>query len=110
MGQEVSHSHFSPEEITRFEKLLLEETRLLKQKMDAGEFSSHEPMGGFEVEAWLVDRSLSPAPVNDAFFKLFDNPLATPELAKFNIELNNTPLALKGSALIDFEKELRGRV
>ncbi len=107
MGQEVSHSHFSPEEITRFEKLLLEETRLLKQKMDAGEFSSREPMGGFEVEAWLVDRSLRPAPVNDAFFKLFDNPLATPELAKFNIELNNTPLALKGSALIDFEKELR---
>jgi gamma-glutamyl:cysteine ligase YbdK (ATP-grasp superfamily) len=107
MGQEVSHSHFSSEESASFEKHLLGETRLLKQKMQVGEFSSHEAMGGFEVEAWLVDKSLRPAPVNDEFFKLFNNPLATPELARFNIELNNTPLALKGSALADFEKELR---
>lgn len=107
MGQEVSHSHFSSEESRTFKKLLQEETRLLKQKFEAGEFSSHAPMGGFEVEAWLVDKSLNPAPVNDAFFKLFNNPLATPELAKFNIELNNTPLPLKGSALKEFESEIR---
>jgi hypothetical protein len=107
MGQEVSHSHFSSEERKCFEKRLLEETQLLKQKMAAGEFSSNEPMGGFEVEAWLVDKSLRPTPVNNEFFELFNNPLATPELAKFNIELNNTPLKLQGSVLNDFEKELR---
>jgi len=107
MGQEVSHSHFSSEESRNFKKLLQEETRLLKQKLEAGEFSSHAPMGGFEVEAWLVDKALRPAPINDAFFGLFKNPLATPELAKFNIELNNTPLLLKGSAFEEFESEIR---
>ncbi len=107
MGQEVSHSHFSSEESKCFKTLLTEETKLLKAKFETGEFSSQSPMGGFEIEAWLVDKSLRPAPINDAFFKLFDNPLATPELAKFNIELNNTPLPLKGLALREFEAEIR---
>lgn len=107
MGQEVTHSHFSSEENKIFKTLLEEETALLKQKFNNGEFSSHEPMGGFEIEAWLVNEALRPAPVNDEFFKLFKNPLATPELAKFNIELNNTPLLLKGNALREFEAEIR---
>ncbi len=107
MGQEVTHSHFSIEENKRFKKLLIEETKLLKRKLEAGEFSSLKPMGGFEIEAWLVDESLRPAPINNAFFDLFNNPLATPELAKFNIELNNTPLPLKGTALKQFESEIR---
>jgi len=107
MGQEVSHSHFSTKEKEQFKTLLKTETKLLKEKMLAGEFSSKAAMGGFEVEACLVDKSLQVAPVNNKFFELFDNPLATPELAKFNIELNNTPLSLHGSCLPDFEYELR---
>ncbi len=107
MGQEVSHAHFTSEESKCFKELLIEETRLFKSKFEAGEFSSREPMGGFEIEAWLIDKSLRPSPINNAFFKSFDNPLATPELAKFNIELNNTPLPLKGTALKAFESEVR---
>jgi len=49
---------------------------------------------------------MRPAPVNHAFFERFNNPLATPELAKFNIELNNTPLPLKGTCFHQFEEEL----
>ena len=83
MGQEVSHSHFSSDEFKQFSQRLSEETQLLKKKISNGEFSSHQPMGGFEVEAWLVNPLLQPAPVNKAFFEPFNNPLATPELAKF---------------------------
>ncbi|WP_299876802.1 glutamate--cysteine ligase [uncultured Cocleimonas sp.] len=107
MGQEISHSHFTSEESKCFKELLIEETKLLKKQFEAGEFSSHKPMGGFEIEAWLVDKSLRPAPINNEFFDLFDNPLATPELAKFNIELNNTPLPLTGNSLKEFESEIR---
>jgi len=107
MGQEISHSHFTSEESKCFKELLIGETKLLKKQFEAGEFSSHKPMGGFEIEAWLVDKSLRPAPINNKFFDLFDNPLATPELAKFNIELNNTPLPLTGNSLKEFESEIR---
>jgi len=107
MGQEVSHSHFSKNDYKRFSRRLQEETQLLTQQMDAGMFSSHAPMGGFEIEAWLVDEAMRPAPKNIAFFERFKNLLATPELAQFNIELNNTPLLLKGTALNQFECEMR---
>ena len=64
MGQEVSHSHFSEDEYKRFEKCLQEETHLLKQQMDEGKFSSRVPVGGFKIEAWLVDKAMCPAPKN----------------------------------------------
>lgn len=106
MGQELSHSHFSKAESITFADRLQQETRLLRQKMEGGEFSSHAPVGGFEVEAWLVDSSLRPAPVNQVFFDRLNNPMATPELAKFNIELNNTPLSLTENCFQQFENEL----
>ena len=49
---------------------------------------------------------MSPAPFNTEFLKAFNNPLATPELAKFNVELNNHPLKLTGNALSELHKDL----
>jgi hypothetical protein len=106
MGQEVSHSHFSAKERATFELRLQEETLLLHQQISQGEFSSKAVMGGFEIEACLVNNLCCPAPVNTEFFERFNNPLATPELAKFNIELNNNPLPLKGTCFEMFEAEL----
>ncbi len=106
MGQEVNHSHFSAVESEEFAKRLKAETTLLNKKIHHGDFSSHAPVGGFEIEAWLLDKAMRPAPLNEQFFAVFDNPLATPELAKFNIELNNEPLELKGNALERFEQDL----
>lgn len=106
MGQEVSHAHFTATESRQFFNRLKAETALLERKMANGEFSSREPVGGFEIEAWLLDKALQPAPLNEQFFEVFDNPLATPELARFNIELNNKPLALKDDALQRFEQDL----
>jgi len=106
MGQEVSHSHFSPEDNVAFALRLQEETQLLRKQVLQGAFSSKAVMGGFEIEACLIDKACHPAPVNKDFFKYFNNPLATPELAKFNIELNNNPLPLKGTCFEKFEAEL----
>ncbi len=106
MGQEVTHAHFTSEEASQFGKRLQAETALLKKKLANGEFSSSKPVGGFEIEAWLLDENMRPAPLNEQFFKIFDNPLATPELARFNIELNNEPLPLRDDALKRFEQDL----
>lgn len=106
MGQEVSHSHFTEEEMTLFRQRLIAETKLLKQQFEDGLFSSCAPVGGFEIEGWLLDDKMKPASVNDAFFEALNNPLATPELAKFNIELNNLPLPLKADAFNQFERDM----
>ncbi|CAA6804309.1 MAG: Glutamate--cysteine ligase, partial [uncultured Thiotrichaceae bacterium] len=105
MGQEVSHSHFSQEEFTLYQQRLEQETQLFLEKFAAGAFSAKAPVGGFEIEAWLLDDAMRPAPINQRFFDHFNNSLATPELAKFNIELNNTPLPIKGDCFKHWSAE-----
>ena len=63
-------------------------------------------MGGFELEAWLIDDEAQPAPVNDVFLERLDNPMVVPELARFNVELNDHPQHLWGSALSRLEASL----
>ncbi len=106
MGQEIAHEHFSASDFELFLKNLSRETRLLNQMFKAGEFSSRSPVGGFEIEGCLVDANFHPAPVNKEFLRRFNNPLATSELAKFNIELNNDPHPLNGKVFSQFENEL----
>lgn len=107
MGQEVSHSHFTADEFAAYQQRLKQETMLLKERFEAGEFSAREPVGGFEIEAWLVDDSMRPTSINEEFLQRFDNPLATAELARFNIELNNTPLPIKKDCFQRWDSEFR---
>ena len=107
MGQEISHTTFSQSDFTEYRRRLEAETRLLLSGLSQGKFSTRLPVGGFEVEGWLVDAAMRPAPVNQAFFRALKNPMATPELAKFNIELNNEPVPLRQDALSRFAHELK---
>ncbi|NOZ38523.1 MAG: glutamate--cysteine ligase [Gammaproteobacteria bacterium] len=108
MGEEILSSQFSMEDHARFRARLEEETRLLQQYFDEQQFSSAEPVAGFELEAWLLDRDqLSPLAANELFLKRLDNPLASPELASFNFELNNTPHSLSGHVFSCMHNELK---
>ncbi len=96
MGEEIRHSHFNAQDFERYEKRLLEETSLLRELFQQHGFAKSHPVSGFELEAWLVDAEFHPAPLNEAFLKAFNNPLASPELASFNIEVNTEPRSLQG--------------
>jgi hypothetical protein len=78
----------------------------IQQLIEQKKCSQKPPVAGFEIEAWLVNDTMKPVPYNQAFLKTFNNPLATTELAQFNIELNNQPLALSNNALSQFHQEL----
>ena len=106
MGQEIEESQFTPGDFVEYAKCLRRETELLGQWFRDGLFSARDRMGGFELEAWLVDDAVRPAPVNDTFLKRLDNPMVVPELARFNVELNDHPQHLWGSALSRFEASL----
>lgn len=107
MGQEISVSRFKKQDFVRFARRLDEETALLRRWFDEGCLSRRHGVGGFELEAWLVDREGRPAPINEAYLALLgDSALYSPELSQFNVELNSTPLVVEGDALSRMHKEL----
>lgn len=107
MGQEITHDHFTEDERQQFHRRLAEETRLLREHFGAGGFDDRASVAGFEIEGWLIDSGCRPTPMNERFLELLANPLATPELARFNIELNVEPLVLADDVFSRFEQRLQ---
>ncbi len=106
MGQEISSAHFSEEDFSEFLARLREETQWLNACYTNGACSHQGNLAGYEVEAWLVDAAMQATPDNTAFLTALDDPLATPELALFNIELNYPPLPLQRGALDTMQRDL----
>ena len=106
MGQEIEQTHFTQADFTNYADCLRRETGLLDAWFREAVFSKRDRTGGFELEAWLIDADAHPAPVNAAFLQRLDDPMVVPELARFNVELNDHPQHLWGSALSRFEASL----
>ncbi|MCJ9429033.1 hypothetical protein [Kordiimonas marina] len=106
MGKELNRSTFSDEDFGMFVERLLEETDLVEAWEREGALSGAPITAGFEVEAWLVDAGMHPAPRNQEFLEKMDNPLIVPELSAFNIEFNGDPAELTGKGLSDIHAKL----
>ena len=106
MGQEIEAARFTPDDFVEYAAHLREETALLSEWFASDTFSPRDRMGGYELEAWLVDSQSRPVPINEVFLKNLNNPMVVPELARFNVELNDHPQHLWGSALSRFEASL----
>src|SRR3989338_7212797 len=106
MGQEIETSQFRPADFTAFTTKLRQETQLLKTWFQDEAFTKKDLTVGFELETWLVDAQYNPAPINEAFLAKIDDPLVGPELSRFNIELNSTPLRMEGHFLENLKEEL----
>jgi hypothetical protein len=106
MGQEIEAAQFTPENFVAFANRLRAETALLGEWFRSDIFSHRDRMGGYELEAWLVDSQSRPAPINEVFLKQLNDPMVVPELARFNVELNDYPQHLWGAAFSRFEASL----
>ena len=106
MGQEITTDHFHKRDFHHFEQALSIETKLLGEWFSDSRFHGTDPVVGFELEAWLVDGSLRPAPCNELFLQKMDDPLVVPELARFNVEINGTPQPLNGTPFTKLAEEL----
>ena len=107
MGQEISSSEFDNRDFDSFYKKLKSETELLKSMIEKNACSTRAPVAGFEIEAWILDKDMQPAPINNHFLDTFNNPLAFEELAKFNIELNSTPTPIAGNVFSRMHQQLQ---
>jgi len=106
MGEEIKHSHFIEDDFVRFETSLANETKYLAELFAQDQFADEHPVSGFEIESWLLDQQYHPAPLNEAFLKAFNNPLASPELANFNVEINTVPRSLTGHVFSTMHQSL----
>lgn len=106
MGQEIKEAFFLEKDFDIFRSYLERETKLLQNWCCNNMLANDGLVGGFEIESWLLDQNFNPALVNEEFLHQFDNALASPELARFNVEFNNTPHLLTGSVFSMFQKEL----
>lgn len=107
MGQEIALTQFDDGDFRRFHEKLEQETLLLKRVLEQRNCSKRPPVAGFEIEACLVDSMMRPAPINRHFLATLNDPLASPELAKFNIEFNSLPVVLQNRALSDTHRNLQ---
>ena len=107
MGQEISSRHFSDADFSAYQERLRAETARLAEWFREGRFSTHDRVGGFELEAWLIDGNSQPASINERFLARLGDPLVVPELARFNVELNTQPQRLTGQALSLMQRHLQ---
>lgn len=107
MGNEIPSSHFNSEDLNEFADRLHKETQLISKWLEQDCFSCPHKMLGYELEAWLIDDKFHPAPINEHFLQALDNPLVVPELARFNVELNNLPQRLTGDVFQRMEQNLK---
>lgn len=99
MGREIEGWGFDEASYRRFEERLDAETRRLQGLEATGGLSDRHGVAGYELEAWLVDDHQRPTPASEAFLAAMPAGMATPELSRFNFELNAAPLELGPGAL-----------
>ncbi len=107
MGQEIDTTTFVPTAFAEFASRLAEETRLLREWLDATPNSVEASTIGCELEAWLIDSNMNPLPLNQEFLRGTDRSTASAELAKFNVEFNTDPLPLVGCVFAKLEAQLQ---
>jgi len=106
MGEEINAVEFSDHDFSNFKKHLESETQRLASWFANNQLSSHPQKAGYELEVWIVDKQANPAPLNDTFLKKLNNNLVSPELSRFNIELNGEPENLNNKALSNLHASL----
>lgn len=106
MGDEIRSSVFFEEDYQSYFENLEAETQLLNEWFENEAFAQDEAKCGIEQEAWIVNESFYPAPENQYLLDTLQSDLLSPELAKFNIELNVTPQYLADDGLRKLHVEL----
>jgi CBS domain-containing protein len=108
MGQDLIPDK-NPDAFRQFTRSILRDLKALELMLERGMIEKDVRRMGAEQELFLVDQGWRPAPVAVEVLERLGEPF-TPELARFNLELNLRPLALEGDAFSILESRLRGHL
>ncbi len=85
---------------------VLSDLRAMELMLERNMFETGITRIGAEQELVLVNDAMQPAPLGPELLELIDDPRATPEIGRFNLEFNCTPRELTGPALTQLHDEL----
>lgn len=97
----------SENNLRMFEYALLRDILALQAMLDRGIIETGIKRIGAEQEMFLVDRHMRPALISAEVRAMALDGRITPELAKFNLEGNITPLDFTGNCFRNMESELQ---
>ena len=107
MGEHIYAAEFSDADREAFALRLEQQLAQLRSALHTPAFARDEPSIGAELEVYLVDDAYQPASVNEELLELCNHPQLTPELNRYNLEFNLSPVAAQGTPFATLDAELR---
>lgn len=107
MGQDVDKERFSEAEYTRFGERLHEQLADLRRLLAQPGFGQGPATIGAELELFLVDERGDPLRRNEELITALADPRLTPELGRYNLEVNLTPVPLEGRPFETISAEIQ---
>ncbi|MDX2088819.1 MAG: hypothetical protein SFX73_13260 [Kofleriaceae bacterium] len=107
MGLEIERDHFSDPDYAAFDVRLRSCLEAIGQLLARPGFGDGPMTVGAEVELDLVDEHERPIPKNREVLDGLRDPRVVPELDRFNLEINSTPVMLAGAPWTALGSELR---
>lgn len=106
MGEQKLKLAKDPETRKLFLKHLLHDVEAIEQMLDEGMFESGVTRIGAEQEFCIVDSHFKPSKNASSVLQMIDDKHFTPELAKYNLEINLDPLDISPNCFSQMEKQL----
>lgn len=110
MGTNIQHTHFSEKDFERFAKRLKSNLATLRSLLRDPAFGKGKPTLGAELELTLVDEHGHAQWVNEEILNSIKDPQLTPELNRYNLEYNLSPVPTKGSPFTAIGKEMAAKL
>ena len=107
MGELVLSIAKDPESRKLFLKHLLHDVEAIERMLDGKMFESGVTRIGAEQEFCIVDNHFKPSLHALEILEKINDPHFTPELARYNLEINLDPLELKGNCFSKMEENLK---
>ena len=107
MGEAIYKEAFTPAEYREFSIRLENQLGQLRDLLATDSFNHWQPSIGAELEMYLVDNDYMPAAVNEELLELAKHPQLTPELNRYNLEFNLSPVPAPGQPFAAIDSELR---
>ncbi|GAA4235129.1 hypothetical protein FHR32_006941 [Streptosporangium album] len=107
MGQQLNKDRFSEAEFARFGERLAEQLAVLRGLLARPGFGTGPATVGAELELFLIAPDGRPLPRNHEVRAAAADNRLVPELGRFNLEVNLTPLPIAGRPFSALERELR---
>jgi gamma-glutamyl:cysteine ligase YbdK (ATP-grasp superfamily) len=106
MSLAIVRDTFADEEYARFTERCVAQLDALGRVVADPTFGEGPPSIGAELELPLITADGGPAPVNRALIAAVNDPRLTVEIARYNLELNLTPVPAAGRPFAALEAEI----